>query len=103
MRHSDVEPVDRLDGFRSISLRRCRCRTERVKCVGVGGTAAMRKSSSSAPVALKQRRVRFTFIAQQHVAREKAWWLGNRDRVDVFAEELEQALKIVASWRGHAV
>jgi hypothetical protein len=45
---------------------------------------------------LKQRLVRFTLIAQQHVAREKTWWLQNRDRVDVFAEELEQALKIIA-------
>jgi hypothetical protein len=26
----------------------------------------------------------------------KARWLENRDQVDVFAEELEQALKIVA-------
>ena len=49
---------------------------------------------------MKQRRVRFTFIAQQHVACEKAWWLENRDQVDVFAEELEQALKIVATLPG---
>jgi hypothetical protein len=42
---------------------------------------------------LKQRRVRFTSTAQKHVEREKAWWLKNRDHAEVFAEELEQALK----------
>jgi plasmid stabilization system protein ParE len=45
---------------------------------------------------LKQRHVSFTFTAQQHVAREKAWWLENRDHPEMFAEELEQALKVVA-------
>ncbi|MGH2437653.1 MAG: hypothetical protein ACRDFA_11760 [bacterium] len=45
---------------------------------------------------MKNRRVSFTFTAQQHVAREKAWWLENREHTEVFAEELEQALKIVA-------
>ena len=45
---------------------------------------------------MKDRSVRFTFTAQQHVAQEKAWWLENREHTDVFAEELEQALKIVA-------
>jgi plasmid stabilization system protein ParE len=45
---------------------------------------------------LKQRRVRFTSTAQKHVEREKAWWLENRDHAEAFAEELEQALKIIA-------
>lgn len=45
---------------------------------------------------MKERHVRFTLTAQRHVAREKTWWLENRDYPDVFAEELEQALKIVA-------
>ena len=49
---------------------------------------------------MKQRRVRFTFIAQQHVEHEKAWWLENRDHIDALAEELEQALKIVATLPG---
>lgn len=49
---------------------------------------------------MKDRRVRFTFTAQQHVAREKAWWLENRDHTEVFAEEFEQALKIVAMLPG---
>ena len=30
----------------------------------------------------------------------KAWWLANRDHPEVFAEELEQALKIVARLPG---
>src|SRR5262249_27550853 len=47
-------------------------------------------------VALKNRRVRFTATAQEHVRREKAWWWANRDHTDVFAEELEQALKVIA-------
>lgn len=49
---------------------------------------------------MKDRRVSFTFTAQQHVAREKAWWLENREHTEVFAEELEQALKIVATLPG---
>jgi hypothetical protein len=34
--------------------------------------------------------------AQEHVRREKARWLANRDHPDVFTEELEQALQIIA-------
>jgi len=49
---------------------------------------------------LKNRRIRFTATAQEHVRREKAWWLANRDNTGVFAEELEQALKIVATLPG---
>ena len=45
---------------------------------------------------MKNRRVRFTGTAQSHVRREKEWWLENREHTEVFAEELEQALKIVA-------
>ena len=49
---------------------------------------------------MKDRPVRFTFTAQQHVAREKAWWLENREHTEVLAEELEQGLKIVAMLPG---
>lgn len=42
------------------------------------------------------RRVRFTSTAEEHVRRERAWWLENRTHIDIFATELEQALKIVA-------
>jgi hypothetical protein len=45
---------------------------------------------------LKQRHVSFTRTAQEHVAKEKAWWLENRDHAEIFAEELEQALKVIA-------
>jgi hypothetical protein len=31
---------------------------------------------------------------------EKTWWLEHRDQTEVFAEELEQALKIVAALPG---
>jgi len=49
---------------------------------------------------LKNRRVRFTATAREHVRREKAWWIANRDHTDVFAEELEQALKVIAALPG---
>jgi hypothetical protein len=49
---------------------------------------------------LKNRCIRFTATAQEHVRREKAWWLANRDNTGVFAEELEEALKIVATLPG---
>ena len=45
---------------------------------------------------MKQRRVSFTRTAQRHVAQERAWWLENRDHPEVFVEELEQALKVIA-------
>ena len=37
---------------------------------------------------------------QEHVRREKAWWLANRDHPEVFNEELEQALQIIAALPG---
>ena len=49
---------------------------------------------------MKNRRIRFTATAQEHVRRENAWWLANRDNTGLFAEELEQALKIVATLPG---
>ena len=45
---------------------------------------------------MKQRHVSFTLTAQRHAAQEKAWWFENRDYPEVFVEELEQALKVVA-------
>jgi hypothetical protein len=45
---------------------------------------------------LKNRQIQFTATAQEHVRREKAWWLANRDHPGVFTEELEQALQIIA-------
>jgi plasmid stabilization system protein ParE len=45
---------------------------------------------------LTPRRVRFTATAQRHVRREKAWWLENRTHTEVFANELEAALQVVA-------
>ena len=49
---------------------------------------------------MKQRHVSFTVTAQQHVAQEKAWWLENRDHMEVFVEELEQGLRIVSMLPG---
>jgi plasmid stabilization system protein ParE len=45
---------------------------------------------------LKERRVRFTATASQLVNRERTWWLENRDRQELFAIELENAIRILA-------
>ena len=46
------------------------------------------------------RRVRFTATAREHVRREKAWWLANREYPDVFADELERALDVISQVPG---
>jgi plasmid stabilization system protein ParE len=45
---------------------------------------------------LTPRRIRFTVTAQRHVRHEKAWWLENRIHTEVFATEVEAALRILA-------
>jgi plasmid stabilization system protein ParE len=45
---------------------------------------------------LKNRRVHFTQTGQEHVRHHQAWWLRNRDHTEVFSEEFEQALKVIA-------
>ena len=45
---------------------------------------------------MRERRVRFTATAQRHVNREKAWWLENRAHRDLFAADIENALRILA-------
>lgn len=42
------------------------------------------------------RLVRFTGTAQEHVRREKAWWLQHRTHTDIFATELEEAVKVLS-------
>jgi hypothetical protein len=42
------------------------------------------------------RRVRFTATAQQHVRRERAWWIENRIHRDVFSAEFDEALRLLA-------
>lgn len=49
---------------------------------------------------MTRRRVRFTPTAQEHVRREKAWWLANRDHPDVFANELERVIEILSKLPG---
>ena len=49
---------------------------------------------------MTERRVRFTATAQDHVAREQQWWLENRDYRDLFATELEEAVRWVAIMPG---
>ena len=52
--------------------------------------------AQGAPRPLNERHVRFTATAQRHVRREKAWWIEHRIHTEVFATELESALKIAA-------
>ena len=42
------------------------------------------------------RRIRFTATAQRHVHRERTWWLENREHQEIFAAEMEDALRILA-------
>jgi plasmid stabilization system protein ParE len=49
---------------------------------------------------LTHRRVRFTSKAVDHVRRQKAWWLKNRDYPDVFGEEFERVLEILSRLPG---
>jgi plasmid stabilization system protein ParE len=45
---------------------------------------------------MKRRRVRFTATAEQHLEHERAWWLRNRDHQELFATELESAVRVLA-------
>lgn len=49
---------------------------------------------------MKERRVRFTATAQRHANREKTWWLANRDYHELFAAELEAAVRVLARLPG---
>lgn len=44
---------------------------------------------------MSPRRVRFTATAHRNISREKSWWTENRVHVDVFAAELEEALRVL--------
>ena len=45
---------------------------------------------------MTDRRVRFTATARRHVTREHTWWLENRDYRELFATEVEQAVRVLA-------
>ena len=45
---------------------------------------------------MSPRRVRFTATAQRHVRQEKTWWLDNRLHGDLFATEVEEALRVLS-------
>jgi hypothetical protein len=45
---------------------------------------------------MKEWRIRLTATAAQQVERERAWWINNRDHQELFAAELESAIKILA-------
>jgi plasmid stabilization system protein ParE len=45
---------------------------------------------------VKHRRIRVTHTAQTQIEQERAWWLANRDHVEVFADEFETALRVLS-------
>jgi plasmid stabilization system protein ParE len=45
---------------------------------------------------LRPRIVRFTETARRHVEHERTWWLENRDYLDLFAADLESAVRLLA-------
>ena len=45
---------------------------------------------------MSARRVRFTATAQRHLESERRWWIENRTYTEVFASELEEAVRILA-------
>ncbi|MDN5849666.1 MAG: hypothetical protein L0H63_08485 [Nitrococcus sp.] len=45
---------------------------------------------------MKRRRVLFTTTAKRHVQREQKWWAADRDHTEIFAAELESAIRIVS-------
>lgn len=49
---------------------------------------------------MTERRIQFTATAHDHVAREQQWWLENRDHRELFATELEEAVRLVALMPG---
>ena len=44
---------------------------------------------------MKLRRVRFTEGARTQIAEEKLWWAQNRDHIEVFGEELHEAVALL--------
>lgn len=44
---------------------------------------------------MKPHRVRFTLTARRHVDLEQKWWTENRIHADVFADEFEEAIRIL--------
>ncbi len=49
---------------------------------------------------MNEHRIQFTATAEQQVQAEREWWLGNRDHQDLFAAELEGALRILTLMPG---
>jgi len=45
---------------------------------------------------LTPRRVLFTATGRRHVGREQDWWLEHRDNREIFAAELDDALRTLA-------
>ena len=44
---------------------------------------------------MKLRRVRFTEGARAQIVEQKLWWVRNRDHMEVFGEELQEAVALL--------
>ena len=49
---------------------------------------------------MTERRVRLTAIAERHVEKKRAWWGKNRDNLEIFELELEQAVAKISTLPG---
>lgn len=49
---------------------------------------------------MKRRQVQFTATARRHVARERDWWIKNREQVEAFASDLDRTLGLIATLPG---
>jgi len=49
---------------------------------------------------VRQRRIRFTAIAEKHIENKRAWWRKNRDNQEIFELELKQGVAQIAALPG---
>ena len=73
-----LDPGDWLDDADRQALHNALAESE--ADIAVGGCL---EGTARAPLALNERRVRFTATASGHVDRERAWWQANRDYQEI--------------------
>lgn len=44
---------------------------------------------------MRLRRVRFTEVARAQIAEHRRWWSENRDHVEIFGQELQEAVDLL--------
>lgn len=45
---------------------------------------------------MKLRRVRFTEAARRRIVRQREWWVRNREHLEVFGDELREAVALLS-------